>query len=741
MGIVAVKFHRLSYQILVIFVLVVVVCLGVSGWLLVQTSQNIVTQKISEGDQNFAHRIAQNVAAKMESVEPTLTVLAQTLGVRLMEATEVQGEIDSVQRRFTEITSIYVADVEGQQIARTGTGKLENVSNISSFQVARGGDAFVSDVYVKPLTSEPMQTITLPIMDNGRVVGVLSSEISFSRIMVSVMDIYVGRNANVVVVAVNGLVVAHTRANEALGLDLSKSPVVAAVLNGEEGVMEDYTDELGHQVLGSYSPVRELGWGVIIQRPLADIDAEIGQLRMIISGVMTFGIFLSVLAGMLLSRQIAKPIRQLATASERVAQGDMSTAVDVKSSNEVGTLARSFNQMVVSLKKSLGELERRTESLRQSEEKYRNLAEGLKEVIYRADPETFVATYVNNAIESLYGYTIEEWLGDPSLWENTIHPDDKERVLKEFTEAQMETANVTVEYRIITKNKIVKWVEGHLSWQTDQQGKVVSMNGLMYDITERKNVEKERERLIGDLEATIKELQAFAYTISHDLQGPLVTIESFARALRSDLEERNTERVEEDIASIEIGISRMQRLLKGILEYARVGRVVEPTENVPFKEIIKESLEQLAGQIRSSKASISLAETFPTVYTDRMRMVQVLNNLIQNSTEYRDKKRPLTIEIGHRSSAGEVVFFVRDNGMGIKADKLEKVFELFYRGVKDSKGTGAGLAIARRVIEAHGGRMWAESEVGKGTTMYFTLPGRKDTVESESSSPAQEAAH
>jgi len=265
---------------------------------------------------------------------------------------------------------------------------------------------------------------------------------------------------------------------------------------------------------------------------------------------------------------------------------------------------------------------------------------------------------------------------------------------------------------------------------------------VMHDITERKAAEKERERLIGELQATIQELQTFAYTISHDLRGPLVTIESFARALRADLEERKTERVEEDIGSIETGISRMQRLLKGILEYARVGRVVEPTENVPFKEIIEESLQQLAGQISSSKASISVAETFPTVYADRMRMGQVLNNLIQNSTEYRDKSRPLSIEIGHRSSAGEVVFFVRDNGIGIKPYKLDKVFELFYRGEKESKGTGAGLAIVKRIVEAHGGRIWIESEAGKGTTIYFTLPGHKDTVESDQGGgPAPEAAH
>ena len=134
-------------------------------------------------------------------------------------------------------------------------------------------------------------------------------------------------------------------------------PVVEAVLAGEEGTAKGYTDELGRKVLGSYVPIRELGWGVIIQRPLADIDAEVGQLRTTIILVMIAAVLLAVAAGWLMSRQITKPIRQLASASERVAQGDLSTSVDVKSSNEVGVLAHSFNQMIVSLKKSRDELQ------------------------------------------------------------------------------------------------------------------------------------------------------------------------------------------------------------------------------------------------------------------------------------------------------------------------------------------------------------------------------------------------
>ncbi|MBU4012652.1 MAG: PAS domain S-box protein, partial [Proteobacteria bacterium] len=132
----------------------------------------------------------------------------------------------------------------------------------------------------------------------------------------------------------------------------------------------------------------------------------------------------------------------------------------------------------------------RTEALRESEGKYRNLTESLDELIYRADPKTFLATYVNRAVEKIYGYTVEEWLRDPTIRESTIHPEDKERVFAWFTEAQRKMESGAVEYRIISKDKTVRWVEDHVSWEKDQQGNVVSLNGVMSDITERKQAEE-----------------------------------------------------------------------------------------------------------------------------------------------------------------------------------------------------------------------------------------------------------
>ena len=167
----------------------------------------------------------------------------------------------------------------------------------------------------------------------------------------------------------------------------------------------------------------------------------------------------------------------------------------------------------------------------------------------------------------------------------------------------------------------------------------------------------------------------------------------------------------------------MEKLLSDTLQLSRIGRMVNPPEDVPFGDIVQEALAQTAEQIKSSGVEISVAEDFPTVHVDRMRIAEVLVNLIVNSINYRGEQPHPKIEIGYRIDNGERVFFVQDNGVGIDKSQHEKVFDLFYQvDASGSKGTGAGLAIVKRIIAVHGGRIWIESEKGKGCTICFTLP-------------------
>ena len=245
----------------------------------------------------------------------------------------------------------------------------------------------------------------------------------------------------------------------------------------------------------------------------------------------------------------------------------------------------------------------------------------------------------------------------------------------------------------------------------------------LHDISERKKAQLALERLSQQLQAKVSELEAFSYGIAHDLRSPMVSIEGFSRLLREDIQNQKAENVQEDIRLLESGVKRMQGFLSGTLEYSRSGQLIKRTRDVSFGEIATEVITEFNEPISSIGATVSLVKTFPKISLDRSRIKQVLTNLVQNSIKYRDKTVPLKIEIGHYLSGNETIFFVRDNGLGIDASEAEKVFALFYRGTAEGEGSGIGLAVVKKIIEAHGGRVWVQqNQSQKGTTMCFTLP-------------------
>ena len=234
--------------------------------------------------------------------------------------------------------------------------------------------------------------------------------------------------------------------------------------------------------------------------------------------------------------------------------------------------------------------------------------------------------------------------------------------------------------------------------------------------------EEEREHFLKELEAKNRELERFTYTVSHDLRSPLVTIQGFTDMVQTDLAQNELEKAKENLTFIDKAATKMDQLLSDTLQLSRIGRMVNPPEDVPFGEIVQEAREQTTEQIKSSGVEVSVAEDFPTVHVDRMRIAEVLVNLIVNSLNYGGDQPHPKIEIGHRVDGEETMFFVKDNGIGMDNSIHEKVFELFYQVDASGEGTGAGLAIVKRIIEVHNGRIWIESEKGKGCTVCFTLP-------------------
>jgi signal transduction histidine kinase len=242
---------------------------------------------------------------------------------------------------------------------------------------------------------------------------------------------------------------------------------------------------------------------------------------------------------------------------------------------------------------------------------------------------------------------------------------------------------------------------------------------------ERKQAEEERQRLIAELEAKNAELERFTYTVSHDLKSPLITIRGFADYLQRDLETGNIERVRQDLNRITQSAEKMQELLQDLLELSRVGRMANPPDAISFGIVVEEALAAVQGILQAKKAEIGLQGEMPTIYGDRIRLVEVMQNLFENAIKFMGDQPAPYIQVGVQENTvnGMPVFYVRDNGMGIEAQFQEKIFGLFEKLDGSGEGTGIGLALVKRIIEVHGGTIWVESEgVGKGSTFYFTLP-------------------
>ncbi|HEX5807448.1 MAG TPA: PAS domain S-box protein [Anaerolineales bacterium] len=254
---------------------------------------------------------------------------------------------------------------------------------------------------------------------------------------------------------------------------------------------------------------------------------------------------------------------------------------------------------------------------------------------------------------------------------------------------------------------------------------------IVRDVSLQKWILGEREQLINELESKNAELERFTYTVSHDLKSPLITIKGFLGFLRQDAKSGNHVRFESDIQRISDAADKMQQLLNELLELSRIGRLVNQAEVINANEMIAEVLELLHGRIHAANIRVTVEENLPQMYGDRPRLFEVLQNLVDNAAKFMGDQPDPSIEIGTagKTENGTPVFFIRDNGIGIDPRYKNRIFGLFDKLDARTDGTGIGLALAKRIIEFHRGRIWVESEPGKGATFFFSLPQAEHSSE------------
>ena len=341
----------------------------------------------------------------------------------------------------------------------------------------------------------------------------------------------------------------------------------------------------------------------------------------------------------------------------------------------------------------------------------------------------------NPGAEKLYGFIEKDAIGrNISIVVPEFKQNELNHLLNKVSKGERIEAFETKRQR---KDKSMLDVSLTISPIREESGLVTSVSAIARDITFKKQVEEELRRYAEELALSNEELYVFSYAASHDLQEPLRSIQNFIETLNKKYKKRLGPEMEEQIKAADDGVTRMYRLITDFLMYSRVGTERAIKEEVDCNKALKDALANLEVAVKESKAAIKQF-TLPKVYGNYIQMTQVFQNLVANAIKYQGESKP-TIEISAEKKDGMWLFAVKDNGIGIEQWFSERIFIVFQKLHDHRKypGSGIGLALCKRVIEKHKGKIWFESEVGKGTTFFFTLPILEETKKQAENNPAE----
>ncbi len=513
----------------------------------------------------------------------------------------------------------------------------------------------------------------------------------------------------------------------------------AALGETGSGITSDYGET---EVLAAWRYIPSLRWGLVTKIDAVEAFAPVRRLKVIVIAVGAFMILAGVLAAAAIARSLTKPIQSLQRGTEIIGSGNFDYKVGTVAKDEVGQLSRLIDSMTENLKKvtasrdelneEIAERKEAEEGLRESEARFRLMVKSVQDyAIVMLDAEGNVVNWNEGAVR-IKGYAPEEIIGKHFSCFYTEEDNLSGKPARELNEAAAKGSFEDEGVRV-RKDGSRFFANVVITALKDDAGNLKGFSKVTRDITERKKAEEEIRKLNRELEARVvertaelensnKELEAFAYSVSHDLRTPLRSIEGFSLALLEDYADKLDDTGKSYLGRVRNATVRMGQLIDDLLKLSRVTRSEMNRERVELSAIVKSIAERLTHNHPDRNAQFIIADSL-TVYGDERLLIVALDNLLSNAWKFSEKASPSVIEFGVTRKDGNRTYFVRDNGAGFDMAYAGKLFSPFQRlhRVEEFPGTGIGLATVRRIISRHGGKVWIESEVNKGTTVYFTL--------------------
>jgi PAS domain S-box-containing protein len=370
------------------------------------------------------------------------------------------------------------------------------------------------------------------------------------------------------------------------------------------------------------------------------------------------------------------------------------------------------------------------EKVRETLQSFSTLLDTVEGIVWEADGATLDVTFVSRYAEKMLGYPIAHWL-KTGFWERHIYVDDRESVMHELTRALAEKRALSLDYRVLTNDRRLLWIHDRIGIRS-QNGKV-KLLGIAVDMTEQKNIETELEKERSNLESrvaertaqlqtTISELEAFSYSLSHDMRAPLRAMEGYTQLLQNILADKLGPKEIDFFGRIMASAERLDNLIQDVLQYSRVARVPLELKEINLEKIVNQVISDYP-HLQPPGADIRMQKPLMQALGHEAFLTQCISNLLSNAVKFVAPGVKPKVTVYTRPYGREMRLFVEDNGIGIPADNQKQIFGIFQRLHPHTAypGTGIGLAIVQKAVQRMGGQVGVESTLGKGSTFWLQL--------------------
>ncbi len=622
---------------------------------------------------------------------------------------------------------IFVTNIYGVNVAQTGKTSDYLQSDESWWQLAKENGLHIGSLDFDESSEIYSIDISHKMIDStGNFIGVMKAVLNSEDLFSLIEQSKVSSGSS------NMELTLYNYANEAVySTDDEKSEHIFPNFgNNKYGFSSDNSKFLSISEILSF-PDSPLKWKIVVEQNPEELFAVIDSLITLISIITTIVAIASVAVGLIISRSIVLPLRILSKSSDKLASGKLDQEIVIHSDDEFGELGKKFEHM----RKEL-------------QEKNKSLNEELKIqtkrlVVFKQalDKHSLVSitdingniVYVNEKFCDVSKYNAEELLGkNHRILKSDHHP-------KEFFEGIWSVITKGGVWKGDIKNRAkdgtTYWVKSIIAPLYDDFGNIEQFIAIRTDITSQKLTEEKLQTALEEIQEHEKMKDEFSSMISHELKTPLTPIRGYCELLKMKLAGPVTEKQVEVLERVELNVDKLERLIGDVLDSQKLDLKKMVFDKKPL--LVNNFMEKIVNDLKSimdvkEVKFVNTSKLTSEITTDEIRLGQVLTNLIRNSVDFVPEKTGV-IEIGANEENNTIVFYVKDNGIGISKENQQKLFTKFYQIDTSARrkhgGTGLGLVICKGIIEGLGGKIWMESDLGKGTTVFFSIPKTAPLVE------------